>query len=59
MLGVTEEQSNHCIRQARAHPTWRVKKRLGSGKSRAIIGLAAWQPATEGLQDVEILWDDP
>lgn len=38
---------------------WRIKKRLGSEKSRAIIGPAVWQPAAEGLQDVEILWDDP
>lgn len=58
VLGVREVQSNHCLNQSRACPTRRVKKRLGSGKSKAIFGSAVWQPTTEGLQDVEFLQDD-
>lgn len=30
----------------------------GSGKNGALRGPAACQPATEGLQDVEILWGE-
>lgn len=55
VLGVREEQSNHSLSQSGAHPTRRVKLCLGSGKSGAVIGAAVCQPATEGLQDVEIL----
>lgn len=58
VLGVREEQSSHSLSQSGAHPTWRVKMCWGSGKSGALIGPAVYQPATEGLQDVEILWGE-
>lgn len=58
MLGVREEQRKHSLSQSGAHPTWRVKMCLGSGKSGAPTGPAVCQPAAKGLQDVEILWDE-
>lgn len=56
VLGVREEQRK--LKSVWTHPTRRVKMCLGSGKSRAPIGPAVYQPATEGLQDVEILWGE-
>lgn len=56
--GVREEQSSHGLSQSGAHPTWRVKMCLGSGKSGAVIGPAVCQPAAEGLQEVKILWGE-
>lgn len=41
-----------------ALPMRTVGRCLGSGKSRAIIGPAVCQPATGGLQDVEMLWGE-
>lgn len=58
VVGIREEQSNHGLSQCGAYPAWRVKMCLGSGKSGAIIGPAVCQPATEGLQNVEILWGE-
>lgn len=55
--GVREQQRNHSLSQSGAHPT-ESKNVLGVREEWSTHRVSVCQPATEGLQDVEILWGE-